>query len=446
MSFRSNWSDVYLASGARAVSAAGDLLAAIALVLELQQRGMGGFAVAAILIAAAVPPVLLVRWAGRLADRADSRRLLIVTGLAQAGACVALAFAGGIAEIIALVTVLAAGLALTQPCLSALLPDMVTPDDLPKATALSQTAGAAATMLAPALAGLLMGQFGVKVPLLADAASYLAIVAAGGLIRTRRGGPARAPSPSPDQPSPDQPSPGQPSGEQPPVWRLRQDPLTWSAIVLIGAVVAAASLVNVAEVFLIRGTLHSSTTVYGLLDSVWIGATMAGAWLLARRRLADWALGPALLGALVVTCASVAVFGIVPAVGWLVPVSLLGGLGNGGVNNAVAVLIGRRTPSAVRGQAYAVLGAVVSATTTAGYLLGGLLLAVISVRVTIAAAGLAGLVVTAAFALPVLRASRLERDGEIGHSEIGHSETGHSEDLPLAGRGGHDARAPLAER
>ncbi len=422
---------MYLASGARAVSAAGDLLAAIALVLELQQRGMGGFAVAAILIAAAVPPVLLVRWAGRLADRADSRRLLMSTGLAQAGACVALAFAGGIAEIIALVTVLAAGLALTQPCLSALLPDMVNPDDLPKATALSQTASAAATMLAPALAGLLMGQFGVKVPLLADAASYLAIVAAGGLIRTRRGGPARAPSP-------EQPSGQQPSGQQPPAapgWRLRQDPLTWSAIVLIGAVVAAASLVNVAEVFLIRGTLHSSTTVYGLLDSVWIGATMAGAWLLARRRLADWALGPALLGALVVTCASVAVFGIVPAVGWLVPVSLLGGLGNGGVNNAVTVLIGRRTPSAVRGQAYAVLGAVVSATTTAGYLLGGLLLAVISVRVTIAAAGLAGLAVIVAFALPVLRASRLERDAETGRGGAVN-----------AGRGGHDARAPLAEQ
>lgn len=58
------WADVYLAAGARAVSAAGDLLAAVALVLELQQRGMGGFAVAAILIAAAAPPVLLVRWAG----------------------------------------------------------------------------------------------------------------------------------------------------------------------------------------------------------------------------------------------------------------------------------------------------------------------------------------------------------------------------------------------
>jgi MFS family permease len=194
MSFTSGgWTDVYLAAGARAVSSCGDLLAATALVLELQQRGMGGFAVAAVLLAATVPPVLLVRWSGRLADRADSRLLLVVTGLAQAGACVALAFASGVAEIIALVSVLAAGLALTQPCLSALLPSMVGPDDLPRATALGQTATSAGTMLAPALAGLLMGRFGLRVPLLVDAGSYLAIAGAGWLIRTRRGARAGAP-------------------------------------------------------------------------------------------------------------------------------------------------------------------------------------------------------------------------------------------------------------
>ena len=186
---------MYLASGARAVSSCGDFLAATALVLELQQRGAGGFAVAAVLIAAAAPPVLLVRWTGRLADRADSRFLLVATGLAQAAACVALAFVSGPAEIIALVAVLAAGLAVTQPCLSALLPSMVPAESLPRATALSQTAGSLGTMLAPALGGVLMGRFGLRVPLLADAGSYLAIAAAGRLIRTRRGYIPRQPEP-----------------------------------------------------------------------------------------------------------------------------------------------------------------------------------------------------------------------------------------------------------
>ncbi len=411
---------MYLASGARAVSSCGDFLAATALVLELQQRGAGGFAVAAVLIAAAAPPVLLVRWTGRLADRADSRLLLVATGLAQAAVCVALAFVSGPAEIIALVAVLAAGLALTQPCLSALLPSMVPADALPRATALSQTAGSAGMMLAPALGGLLMGQFGLRVPLLADAGSYLAIAAAGRLIRTRRGfaraagdGRARA-------------AQGRGGGGHavrdgaarretgPNGWNVRRDPLVRAAVGLVGAVVAAASLVNVAEVFFIRATLHSTAGMYGVMESVWISASVAGGWWVARRRPSDAGLAMLLLGSLVLTCLGVALMATVPAVNWLAPVSVLGGLGNGGVNVAAGVLLARRAPAAMRGRAFAVFGAVVNGATVAGFVLGGVLLTAVPVRAIIAAAGLGGLAVTAAFALPVLRAAARERDDRRG--------------------------------
>jgi MFS family permease len=433
---------VYLASGARAVSSCGDFLAATALVLELQQRGAGGFAVAAVLIAAAAPPVLLVRWTGRLADRVDSRLLLVATGLAQAAACVALAFVSGPAEIIALVAVLAAGLAVTQPCLSALLPSMVPADGLPKAMALSQTAGSLGMMLAPALGGLLMGRFGLRVPLLADAGSYLAIAAAGRLIRTRRGATPlrRAPggmavtTRAPEQrdcgseavpeeggaPRADgardgagrdardgarnQADPGVRDG-----WGVRRDPLVRAAVVLVGAVVAAASLVNVAEVFFIRGTLHSTAGAYGLMDSVWVSASVAGGWWVARRRPSDPGAARLLLGSLALTCLGVALMATVPAVGWLAPVSVLGGLGNGAVNVTAAVLLGRRVPAAMRGRAFAVFGAVANGANVAGLLLGGVLLDVVPVRAAIAAAGLGGLVATAAFAPPVLRAIARER-------------------------------------
>ena len=402
---------MYLASGARAVSSCGDFLAATALVLELQQRGAGGFAVAAVLIAAAAPPVLLVRWTGRLADRADSRLLLVATGLAQAAVCVALAFVSGAAEIIALVAALAAGLAVTQPCLSALLPSMVPADDLPKAMALNQTAGSVGLMLAPALGGLLMGHFGLRVPLLADAGSYLAIAAAGRLIRTRRGI-----TRDPVQRTRSEAGPrardkaGSEAGPQArDGWRLRKDPLVRAAVVLVGAVVAAASLVNVAEVFFIRATLHSTASAYGLMDSVWVCASIAGGWWVARRRPSDRGLAVLLLGSLAVTCLGVALMATAPAVGWLAPVSVLGGLGNGGVNVAAAVLLGRRVPAAMRGRAFAAFGAVANGANVAGLLLGGVLLAVVPVRAAIAAAGLGGLAATAAFALPVLRAIAREQ-------------------------------------
>ena len=408
---QSSWTDVYLASGARAVSSCGDFLAATALVLELQQRGAGGFAVATLLIAAAAPPVLLVRWTGRLVDRADSRLLLVATGLAQAAACVALAFASGPAEIIALVAVLAAGLAVTQPCLSALLPSMVPADDLPKAMALSQTAGSLGMMLAPALGGLLVGRFGLRVPLLADAGSYLAIAAAGRLIRTRRGV-----TPRPVGQTRRETSPRARDGARNRAgtrardgWGVRRDPLVRAAVVLVGAVVVAASLVNVAEVFFIRATLHSTASAFGLMESVWVSASVAGGWWVAHRRPSEAGVARLLLGSLALTCLGVALMATVPAVGWLAPVSVLGGLGNGGVNVAAAVLLGRRVPAAMRGRAFAVFGAVANGANVAGLLLGGALLAVVPVRAAIAAAGLGGLAATAAFALPVLRAIAREQ-------------------------------------
>jgi MFS family permease len=145
------------------------------------------------------------------------------------------------------------------------------------------------------------------------------------------------------------------------------------------------------------------------MESVWVSASVAGGWWVARRRPSDPGLAVLLLGSLALTCLGVALMAAVPAVGWLVPVSVLGGLGNGGVNIAAGTLLGRRAPAALQGRAFAVFGAVVSGATVAGFLLAGVLLAVAPVRVTIAAAGLGGLAATAAFALPVLRATARER-------------------------------------
>jgi MFS family permease len=149
--------------------------------------------------------------------------------------------------------------------------------------------------------------------------------------------------------------------------------------------------------------------VYGLMESVWVSASVAGGWWVARRRPSDAGVARLLLGSLALTCLGVALMATVPAVGWLAPVSVLGGLGNGGVNVAAAVLLGRRVPPAMRGRAFAVFGAVASGANVAGLLLGGVLIDMVPVRAAIAAAGLGGLAATAAFGLPVLRAIAGER-------------------------------------
>ncbi|SCE89492.1 Predicted arabinose efflux permease, MFS family [Micromonospora haikouensis] len=405
---RSRWPDVWLATAARGISSCGDFLAASTLTLALQSAGAGGPAVAGLLIAASLPLVALAPLTGRLADRVDSRTLLVAAGIVQAAICLALAYAGHPALAIGLVALLAAGLAVTQPVLAALVPAMVTPGDLPRASALNQTAGTLGALAGPALAGLLVGQFGTRVPLLLDAASYLALVAAGLLIRTRRGGarPTARPRPAADAhstPTPDGPARA---------WRLRPDRLLFAMVASLAGVVGAVGAINVIEVFFIRETLGSSTTVYGLVTGAWPLGIVAGAWALAplTRRLTDdgrlLGVGLLLLGG---CCLAVLVSAAVPSAWLLVPIWLLGGLLNGGNNVVCNVLLARRVPEAARGRAYAVFGAAVQGAGMVGLAAGGLLLDLAHPRPLVAACGTVGLLAVAAFAVPVVRAARAER-------------------------------------
>lgn len=158
MSFASCRGDVYLASAGRGISTCGDFLAATTLAIALQQAGAGGMAVAGLLLAAGLPLVLLAPVAGGIADRVDSRTVLVVAGVAQAATCLALAFAvHRPVLIVALVALLAGGLAVTQPTLAALLPDMVPREELARANGIYQTAGTIGMLVAPALAGVLFG-------------------------------------------------------------------------------------------------------------------------------------------------------------------------------------------------------------------------------------------------------------------------------------------------
>ncbi|MFC8618498.1 MFS transporter [Micromonospora purpureochromogenes] len=393
----SRWSDVWLAATARGTTICGDFLAATALALALQAAGASGLAVSGLLLAATLPLVVLAPLAGRLADRVDSRRLLVSVGLVQAGLCALLAFAEHPILVIGLVALLACGLAVTQPCLAALLPAMVRPDDLPRASAVNQTAVSLGALAGPVLAGLLVGQFGTRVPLLLDAVSYLALVVAGLLLRTRRGGRRTATATAATATGPA------------PAWRLRRDPLLLAMVVTTAAVIAAIGGINVIEVFFIRDTLNSSATIYGLVGAAWMAGMLPGSWLaarLARRLTDDGALVYGVLATLGGCSLMVVLASAVPAAGLLVPLWLVGGAANGGENVFANVLTARRAPEALRARAYATYGAAVQGGSMAGYLAGGALLAVLPPRPLIALAGVAGLLVVLAFVPVVVRAVR----------------------------------------
>ncbi|HEY0533870.1 MAG TPA: MFS transporter [Actinoplanes sp.] len=398
MSFTS-WRDVYLAAGSRGISACGDFLAATSLALVLQQRGHAGIAVSGLLIAAALPVAVLAPLTGRLADRADSRTLLVLAGLLQAAVAAVLAFTSRPVAMIGLVAVLACGFAVTQPTLAALTPAMVRPEDLPRASGLGQVATSIGGLAGPALAGLLVGTAGPRPALLLDAVSYLALVAAGLLIRTRRR--AQRSASSPVVP-----------------WRLRDDRTLTTLFVALFVVIAGVSAINVFEIFFVRDTLGASATVYGLVTASWTVGMLIGSGLVTRlpsRRFT----GPVVLALMAASCLPVLVAASVGSAGPLFPLWIAGGIANGALNVMSAVILAERVVPQARGRAYGLMNAVAQTANMLGFVAAGPLVDRFGPRELVAACAAVGLVAALA-CLPMIRSAvRLEppRDpvpGEIG--------------------------------
>ena len=123
--------DLHLVVGAKSVSWFGDEVAMVALTLQLQSSGRAAMAVAGLLIANALPIVLLSGVVGRMVDRYDNRRLLLGSSAAQAALCVILAFVSSPAAVLVLVALLGAGQCVNSATWSALLPTIIDAEDVP---------------------------------------------------------------------------------------------------------------------------------------------------------------------------------------------------------------------------------------------------------------------------------------------------------------------------
>ena len=151
------------------------------------------------------------------------------------------------------------------------------------------------------------------------------------------------------------------------MWSIGRDPLIRPLLILFAAVVGAISAIDVVEVFFIRQTLHSSTTMFGLITAMWLVGVLIGAAFFGRRNPDDARLARWMLGLLTGTVVVVGLAGTVPGALWLLPLWIIGGVTNGGENVGLGVLLGRRVPSAMRGHANAVVMGTMNAAIALGY-------------------------------------------------------------------------------
>jgi MFS family permease len=387
--------DLVIALAGRMVSTFGDGVALVALTLRLQADGAHPYEVSLLLAGGVVPQLLLARPIGRLVDARDSRRLLVWGGLAEVGATIPLIFLHSIVPIVTLVAVLGAAGSMTGATWSALVPRLVGEDRLAQAVSAQQSLTVLALVGAPAVGGLLAGAFGAGVPMILDAATFVVVTVAAALVRTRR-----------------VPERGVAVDGSSPVRGgfaiLRADRVLAPLLAGVAVVVLLVGMVDVVLVYLVRGTLHAGGVWYGVAEASWLAGMVAGSLGAGRVGTERGQVRATIAGA-ALACAGVAGFAVAPSVALLVPLSVLGGLGNGYAGTCLSTLLMARTPDSARGRVSAAASAVFGGAQGASLLLGGVVAVALSPRAIYAVAGLLGL------AAAVIIAVRLRTAGVPDH-------------------------------
>ncbi|HYO18233.1 MAG TPA: MFS transporter, partial [Dermatophilaceae bacterium] len=157
--------DLRLLIPALTISLIGDALAMIVLILRVHDQGGGTAGIAVLMIAFALPTVLAMGVAGRIADRFDSRPVLLVSSAVQLLACAGLASFENRWSTYAFVILLQSGQAVSNPTWGALTPRIVGDEEIGRVLALQQSLRAVTGIAGAALAGLLVGTLGISVAL-----------------------------------------------------------------------------------------------------------------------------------------------------------------------------------------------------------------------------------------------------------------------------------------
>ncbi len=373
-------SDTRLLVGAVGVSALGDFLLWIPLTLHLQETTGSGLTVAALMICLWLPIVVLAPLAGLLVDRVDARLVLIWASLGQAVVAAGLALVlDSEAAILILAAVLGIGFAIAQPAEFALVPVVAAERDLTKVNGYVETARYTGMTAGPLVGGALAAAGGTDVAMIGNALTFALLALAAFLLHARR-----PPAEANDGDEPDRARDGV-------IFLFRDRTL----VLVMGAVFVSLLFFSAsitAEVFFLKEDLGVGDAVYGLLFSGWTVGMVAGA-LVISRKIPKAAVATAALLAVAVQGVGLGLPTAWLAVGFTGAMWFVGGLGHGVKNVLARTLIQERVPDRLHGRAFAAYNGLRNGAELFALAGGGLLVAAIGARSTLALAGVVPLVV-----------------------------------------------------
>lgn len=438
--------DFPIVLAARSLSLLGDTLLATVLALRMAENGQP-WRLTVVYVAFAVPLFVLAPWAGRIVDEFDSRWVVVIAGLAQSGAALAIAWSPTFPMLVAAVLLLQVGQVVSSPAWSALVPRIVGTQAVGRATGHLAAAGAVAGMAGAAVGGFLYGPLGFHGAVLINAVLFVGIALAGLAVRTRRGrrfdiatvmgdlttsgvaedrtgSPAADPQPARsstwgaertatvtapregavdrDRSGGDLATPtgdrtgrtgdasgraarrsGRPGGRREiSGWAFcRRDVVLAALLPALWVLVVVGEAITVAEVFLIRGVLGASATMYGICGAAMLMGSIVGPLLAGRvsddRARIRWcAIAAALFGA------SVVAIGLSPSVWMVVGLAAGGGVLMGALNALIVAVILVRPPEEIRGRVMATVSGTLSGFSVLALVFGGLLVQAGGARAT----------------------------------------------------------------
>ena len=373
--------DFRLLTGAVGLSAMGDWVAIVALGLHVKGSTGSGFAVAALWVCLFGPSVAVAGYAGLLVDRLEARRLMAAVAAAGTLVAVLLGFVTGTAAVLSLTALLGVVFAVLQPVEFALVPRLAGAR-IQEANGRVETVRYVGFGAGPLLGGLLYSVGGLELAMLVDAATFAAVVGIALALRVRR-----------DPRTLDR-------AERAPRARdglavLFRDRVLGLAMTVAFGSLLFMSAVWVGEVFFVQDVLGRGDVAYGLMLTVWTAGMALGALLLSPR-VAGGAVAATGLTAVAVQGIGLALPAVWLSFAFFLACSIMGGVAHGLKNVMFRSLIHVRVPEHLHGRVFATYNGIRNAAELGAFAAGGLLVAAIGPRATLAYAGglsaLAGLV------------------------------------------------------
>ncbi len=389
---KTQWTKLYALSIFGGLSWLGSALTTFTVILRDKDE-IGAQGVSVLLLAMAVPTIVLSPLAGWLADRYSTRAvvipLLIVMGFSSGS--LALPDMPTWYAPIALAITAACGTPV-GPAYQAALATIAKPEDLPRVQGLMQTASSLGTLFAPALGGVLTETTGFFWPFIIDMSSFWLMAIGFFFIGINR--------------KAQKPEPGERLSALEGIRFSMGDPLIRAIVILLTVLILALGAINVGEVFLVIDELGASKFIYGIVGMLFAAGSITGALLTAAIKVDSKYHSRLLVIAIGVLTSTVIAFAFTTHWWQAMVLSFIAGLGNAGLNAYAIGIVIARAPEAARGRVMAAVGAIITTGSVISTAASGALIAAFDVRSVLLYGGLLAAVIYFVLSPAVLREGR----------------------------------------